>query len=136
VLLEQGSGHIVNTASTAGLLPYGFERLPYTATKHAIVGLSESLWLYLRPRGIGVSCLCPSGVATNILEQITFYGEPRPPRGPSFTVVEAEAVGELVADGVSQGRFLILTAPEAADELREHGADIDAYLSRVATETS
>jgi NAD(P)-dependent dehydrogenase (short-subunit alcohol dehydrogenase family) len=131
LLLEQGSGHIVNTASTAGLLPYGFDRLPYTATKHAVVGLSESLALYLRPRGIGVSCLGPAGVATNILEQITFYGEPAPPRGPSFPVLDAETVGELVADGVSEDRFLILTAPEAADELREHGADIDAYLSRL-----
>jgi NAD(P)-dependent dehydrogenase (short-subunit alcohol dehydrogenase family) len=131
LLLDQGSGHIVNTASTAGLLPYGFDRLPYTATKHAVVGLSESLALYLRPRGIGVSCLCPAGVATNILEQITFYGEPAPPRGPAFPVLDAEMVGELVADGVSEDRFLILTAPEAADELREHGADIDAYLSRL-----
>jgi NAD(P)-dependent dehydrogenase (short-subunit alcohol dehydrogenase family) len=131
LLLDQGSGHIVNTASTAGLLPYGFDRLPYTATKHAIVGLSESLALYLRPRGIGVSCLCPAGVATNILEQITFYGEPAPPRGPAFPVLDADTVGEIVADGVSEGRFLILTAPEAADELREHGADIDAYLSRL-----
>jgi NAD(P)-dependent dehydrogenase (short-subunit alcohol dehydrogenase family) len=131
LLLDQGSGHIVNTASTAGLLPYGFDRLPYTATKHAVVGLSESLALYLRPHGIGVSCLCPAGVATNILEQITFYGEPAPPRGPAFPVLDAETVGELVADGVSEDRFLILTAPEAADELREHGADIDAYLSRL-----
>jgi len=131
LLLDQGSGHIVNTASTAGLLPYGFDRLPYTATKHAIVGLSESLALYLRPRGIGVSCLCPAGVATNILEQITFYGEAAPPRGPAFPVLDADTVGEIVADGVSDDRFLILTAPEAADELREHGADIDAYLSRL-----
>ena len=136
LLLEQGSGHIVNTASTAGLLPYGFDRLPYTATKHAVVGLSESLWLYLRPRGIGVSCLCPSGVATNILEQVTFYGEPKLPRGPSFPVVDPDAVGELVADGVSVGRFLILTAPEAADELRELGADVDAYLARFIAEGS
>jgi NAD(P)-dependent dehydrogenase (short-subunit alcohol dehydrogenase family) len=132
LLLDQGSGHIVNTASTAGLLPYGFDRLPYTATKHAVVGLSESLALYLRPRGIGVSCLCPAGVATNIVEQITFYGVPAPPRGPAFPVLDAETVGEIVADGVSEGRFLILTAPEAADELREHGADVDAYLARLA----
>jgi NAD(P)-dependent dehydrogenase (short-subunit alcohol dehydrogenase family) len=134
LLLEQGSGHVVNTASTAGLLPYGFDRLPYTATKHAVVGLSEALALYLRPRGIGVSCLCPAGVATNIVEQITFYGEPAPPRGPAFPIVDAEAVGELVADGVGAGRFLILTAPEAAGEVREHGADIDAYLSRLSRE--
>ncbi|MGW1711908.1 SDR family oxidoreductase [Streptomyces sp. NPDC002156] len=131
VLLEQGSGHLVNTASTAGLLPYGFDRLPYTATKHAVVGLSEALALYLRPRGIGVSCLCPAGVATNIVEQITFYGQPAPPRGPAFPVLDAEAVGELVADGVTENRFLLLTAQEAADELREHGTDVDAYLSRL-----
>jgi NAD(P)-dependent dehydrogenase (short-subunit alcohol dehydrogenase family) len=129
LLLAQESGHIVNTASTAGLLPYGFDRLPYTATKHAIVGLSESLALYLRPKGIGVSCLCPAGVRTNIGEQITFYGEPAPPRGPSFPIIDAEEVGELVADGVTSGQFLILTAPEVADELRERGADVDAYLS-------
>jgi NAD(P)-dependent dehydrogenase (short-subunit alcohol dehydrogenase family) len=133
VLLGQGSGHIVNTASTAGLLPYGFDRLPYTATKHAVVGLSQSLALYLRPRGIGVSCLCPAGVATNIAEQITFYGEPAPPRGPDFPVVAADVVGELVVEGVTQGRFLILTAPQAADELRSLGADVDAYLARFST---
>lgn len=130
-LLARGSGHIVNTASTAGLLPYGFDRLPYTATKHAVVGLSEALALYLRPRGIGVSCLCPAGVATNIVEQISFFGEPSPPRGPDFPVLDADAVGELVAGGVTHDRFLILTAPQAADELREHGADVDAYLSRL-----
>ncbi|MFC5749247.1 SDR family oxidoreductase [Actinomadura rugatobispora] len=134
LLLERGSGHVVNTASTAGLLPYGYDRLPYTATKHAVVGLSEALALYLRPRGIGVSCLCPAGVATNIVEQITFHGEPAPPRGPSFPVLDAETVGEIVADGVAADRFLILTAPEAAGELRAHGADVDAYLSHLLKE--
>src|SRR5580658_943948 len=136
LLLEQGSGHVVNTASTAGLLPYGFDRLPYTATKHAIVGLTESLALYLQPRGIGVSCLCPAGVKTNIVEQMTFYGDAAPPRGPAFPVVEPESVGELVADGVTEGRFLILTAPEAADELRELGADVDEYLARLTNEVA
>ncbi len=131
LLLAQGSGHVVNTASTAGLLPYGFDRLPYTATKHAIVGLTEALALYLRPRGIGVSCLCPAGVVTNIVEQITYYGDAAPPRGPSFPVVDAESVGELVAEGVTRGQFLILTAPQAADELRELGADVDGYLARL-----
>ncbi len=108
-LLEQGSGHIVNTASTAGLFPYGFDRLPYTTTKHAIVGLSESLAVYLRPRGIGVSCFCPAGVMTNIMEQITFYGDPRPPRGPDFGVVDADTAAALVVEGVAAGRFLIVT---------------------------
>jgi hypothetical protein len=81
-----------------------------------------------------VSCLCPAGVKTNIVEQITFYGRPTAPRGPAFPVLEAETVGELVAEGVAAGRFLILTAPEAAEEVREHGADIDAYLARQSVE--
>jgi NAD(P)-dependent dehydrogenase (short-subunit alcohol dehydrogenase family) len=131
ILLSQGSGHIVNTASTAGLLPYGFDRLPYTSTKHAIVGLSQSLALYLRPLGIGVSCFCPAGMKTNIVEQITYYGDAASQRGPGFPVVEAELAGELVAEGVAQDRFLILTAPEAADEVRNLSADVDAYLQRL-----
>jgi NAD(P)-dependent dehydrogenase (short-subunit alcohol dehydrogenase family) len=130
-LLKQGSGHIVNTASTAGLFPYGYDRLPYTTTKHAIVGLSESLSVYLRPRGIGVSCFCPAGVMTNIMEQITFYGEPHPPRGPNFGVVDAETAAELVVEGVANDRFLIVTTDEVNDELRERGNDLEAYLQRI-----
>lgn len=131
LLLEQGAGHVVNTASTAGLFPYGYDRLPYTTTKHAIVGLSESLAVYLRPKGIGVSCFCPAGVMTNIVEQITFYGEPQPPRGPNFGIIDADAAGELVAEGVAANRFLILTTDEAWDELRERGNDLEAYLERI-----
>jgi NAD(P)-dependent dehydrogenase (short-subunit alcohol dehydrogenase family) len=130
-LIKQGSGHVVNTASAAGLLPYGWDRLPYTATKHAIVGLSESLALYLRPRGIGVTCLCPAGVTTNISEQITFYGDRVPPRSPGFPIVEADTVGELVAEAIATDRFLVLTAPGVAAELSERASDIDAYLTRI-----
>jgi NAD(P)-dependent dehydrogenase (short-subunit alcohol dehydrogenase family) len=130
-LLAQGSGHIINTASTAGLFPYGHDRLPYTTTKHAIVGLSESLAVYLRPKGIGVSCFCPAGVITNITEQITTYGAPRRPAAPNFGVIDATTAGELVAEGVATGRFLILTTDDAASELRERGNDIEAYLERV-----
>jgi len=49
VFLEQGSGHLVNTASTSGLFPYSFDRTAYVATKAAVVTLTESLALYLRP---------------------------------------------------------------------------------------
>ena len=135
-LLEQGSGHIVNTASTAGLFPYGYDRLPYATTKHAVVGLSESLAVYLRPRGIGVSCFCPAGVMTNIMEQITFYGDPHPPRGPDFGVVDAETAAELVVEGVARNRFLIVTTDEVYDELRERGADLEAYLARVIADNA
>ena len=103
-LIAQGHGHVVNTASASGLLAYGFDRLPYVASKHAVVGLSEALALYLAPKGIGVTCVCPSGVITNILEQITVYGEATTPRAPQHPLVEPDAVGELVADAVTTGR--------------------------------
>src|SRR5246127_2154398 len=49
LLLGQGSGHLVNTASFAGLFTYSYDRLPYAATKAAVVQISEGLAIYLRP---------------------------------------------------------------------------------------
>lgn len=133
-LLAHGRGHVVNTASASGLLAYGFDRLPYVASKHAIVGLSEALAIYLGPKGIGVTCLCPSGVITNILEQMTVYGESAAtPRAPAHPVVTAEAVAELAVEAVASGRFLVLTAPEIRSELVERAIDIESYLqARIA----
>lgn len=128
-LIAQGSGHVVNTASASGLLSYGFDRLPYVASKHAIVGLSEALATYLGPKGVGVTCLCPSGVITNILEGITAYGEvASTPRAPAHQIVAAEDVGRLTADAVESGRFLVVTAPEVHEALLERATDIEAYI--------
>ncbi len=132
LLLEQGRGHVVNTASASGLLAYGFDRLPYVASKHAVVGLSEALALYLGPKGIGVTCVCPSGVVTNIVEQITVYGDGQAtPRAPQHPIVDAAVVGELIADAVTQGTFLVVTAPEIRGELVERAKDPEAYLQRM-----
>ena len=59
-------GHVVNTASMAGFLAFGFGA--YAATKFAVVGISEALAMELEPQGIGVSVLCPGWVATHITE--------------------------------------------------------------------
>src|SRR5262245_32042207 len=67
-MLERGSGHIINTASIAGLVALTGEGAPYIASKFAVVGLSEALALYARPKGVGVSVLCPGGVETNLHE--------------------------------------------------------------------
>ncbi len=127
-LIERGSGHVVNTASVSGLLAHGYDRLPYVTTKHALVGMSESLAIYLRPKGIGVTCLCPSGVITNIVEQIAFFGTPEIPRSPDHRIVDAEVVGQLVVDAIDDGRFLVLTEPAVTAELQARAADIDAYI--------
>jgi NAD(P)-dependent dehydrogenase (short-subunit alcohol dehydrogenase family) len=128
-LIAQGSGHVINTASASGLLSYGFDRLPYVASKHAIVGVSEALATYLGPKGVGVTCLCPSGVITNILEGITVYGDATStPRAPAYPIGAAEDVGKLTADAVEFGRFLVVTAPDVHDALRERAEDIEAYI--------
>jgi NAD(P)-dependent dehydrogenase (short-subunit alcohol dehydrogenase family) len=66
-MLAQGRpAHIVNTASMAGLVPVA-EMAPYTTSKHAVVGLSESLNAELSPRGIHVSAICPGFIDTGIV---------------------------------------------------------------------
>ena len=65
-MIEQGGGHIVNTASAAGL--HGFPTLgPYTATKFAVVGISEVMGMELKRHGITTTALCPGIISTNIV---------------------------------------------------------------------
>lgn len=128
--LERGHGHIVNTGSFAGLFPYAFDRLPYVAAKAAVVQVSESLRLYLEPRGIGVTLLTPGPVRTNISESFRDFGPPtqtRPP-GPEFEFVLPELVGERVADGVESNRFWVTTHDNVVDKLRARAADWDGFL--------
>jgi NAD(P)-dependent dehydrogenase (short-subunit alcohol dehydrogenase family) len=74
-MLEQGRpSHIVNTASALGLVP-GIELAPYSTTKHAVVGMSKSLDLELRPKGIGVTALCPGIINTAIVKESTVRGD-------------------------------------------------------------
>jgi NAD(P)-dependent dehydrogenase (short-subunit alcohol dehydrogenase family) len=65
LLRRQGSGHVLNISSAAGLLSAPF-MAPYNASKAAVVSLSETLLAELRPAGIGVSVVCPTFFRTNI----------------------------------------------------------------------
>jgi NAD(P)-dependent dehydrogenase (short-subunit alcohol dehydrogenase family) len=127
-LLERGSGHIVTTGSTAGLFPYAFDRLPYAATKAAIVTVTESLALYLRPKGIGVSCFCPAGVITNIVEQIREYGPATPVQAPQVPIITAEQAAELVVTGILANELLILTDLVAEAMVTQHVRDRSAFV--------
>jgi NAD(P)-dependent dehydrogenase (short-subunit alcohol dehydrogenase family) len=99
-LVDQGEGHIVNTASVAGLRALPFAS-PYTATKHAVVGLSEALALELAMVGsaVKVSVLCPGFIRTRLLESERNWpaelGEP-----PNM---EQTVVGELLRPLVEGG---------------------------------
>ena len=130
-MLERGSGHLVNTASTAGLWGYGCERLPYVAAKAAIVVVSESLAVYARPRGVGVTCLCPGPVATNIAEQITIHGPVGSLSGPPLAVLEPAAVAEQLVDAVRADRFLVPTHEAVFETLRRRAADPEAFVQEI-----
>src|ERR1700687_5079442 len=87
-------GHIVNTASMAGIIN-GMGFSPYSATKFAVVSMSEGLAAQLKPLGIGVSVLCPSFVRTGIGES----GRNRPQRyGPTQALDPASPVAAIVAE--------------------------------------
>jgi NAD(P)-dependent dehydrogenase (short-subunit alcohol dehydrogenase family) len=87
-------GHIVNTASMAGMNG-GLGFSPYTASKFAVVGMSEGLAMQLKPHAIGVSVLCPSFVRTRIGES----GRNRPDRyGPAQPLAPGSQSAAMVAE--------------------------------------
>ncbi len=130
LLIAQGSGHVINTASFAGLFPYSYDRLSYAAGKAAIVALSEGLALYLRPQGIGVTLLCPGPVLTNIARDMPTFGPDLPLRIPGdFALLEPPEVGEMVAQAVLDNRFFLPTHPEVRDVLVRRASDWDGFIA-------
>jgi NAD(P)-dependent dehydrogenase (short-subunit alcohol dehydrogenase family) len=132
LLLQQGSGHIVNTSSFAGLYTYSFDRLPYAASKAAIVQLSEGLALYLRPQGIGVTCLCPGPVRTNIMKSNRAWSTGLDIRGPGpeFGMLEPDEVGEMVVDAVRRNLFFLPTDSAVTAKLIDRATDWEGFLQR------
>lgn len=127
-LIEQGEGHVVNTASLAGLsaVPFG---APYAATKHAVVGLSQSLFVELQASGtgVGVTVLCPDWLRTDIAESTANWPSSQLGERPAdssdqlaqmmdavFTDAVAnapapDAYARKVVDAVLADRFMVLT---------------------------
>jgi len=124
-LVEQDEGHVVNTASMAGLVGYGILGL-YSTTKFAVVGLSEALRDELRSSGsqVGVSVVCPGFVRTRIAEsERNMPGSLRdtysaPNEDPLVMAVEtgipAAQVADAVFDAVTADRLYVLTHPAMA----------------------
>jgi NAD(P)-dependent dehydrogenase (short-subunit alcohol dehydrogenase family) len=123
VMLKQGGGYIVATASAAGLLMQ-VDSATYTVSKHAAVAFAEWLSVNYTERGIKVSCLCPQGVRTPMLlgpsgDRKSFLSEGS---------VSAEDVAARVMEGIQSERFLILPHPEVAEYERRKTADRDRWL--------
>jgi NAD(P)-dependent dehydrogenase (short-subunit alcohol dehydrogenase family) len=130
LLIGQGFGHIVNTASFAGLYTYSFDRQPYAAAKAAVVQMSEGLALYLRPHGVGVSLLCPGPVRTNIVSTMREFGPATQTRGPGpmFRLMEPAEVGEQVVQAIRDNRFLVPTDEKVRELLIARAKDWDGFL--------
>ena len=131
-MLERGSGHLVNTASVAGLYAYAWDHPTYITAKFGVVGFSEALALYLRPQGIGVSVLCPSLVSTNMGDTARMGGADMAKwlgGMPLEEPIDAALVGPMVADAIRDDRYLILTDPDAIrPRMAQRGADLDAWV--------
>lgn len=123
----RGRGHLLVTASAAGLLT-NLGDAPYTATKHAAVGLAEWLSITHGDEGLGVSCLCPQGVRTPMVTGGLDAGELAASVVEAMGLIEPEQVADAVVAGLADGRFLILPHPEVADYVRNKATDPDRWL--------
>lgn len=133
-MLEEGSGHIMATASMAGLLPGWIPvHAPYSAAKMGIIGLMMNLSLELEPHNIFTSSYCPGGVATAMKENNAAY---RPHRfgGPSESGVHVghesfkniaidfyhpDAIAPIVLNAVKNNRPFVFDHPEQRTAFRE-----------------
>jgi short-subunit dehydrogenase len=140
-LLRQGRGHVVNTSSIAGLAPIpGGGNGAYTASKHAVVGLSETLVEELATIGadVGVTVLCPGPVPSRIhsaernrpaeLVSAASGGGSLPPPDFELTLepVDAATVADQVCTAIDEGRRYVLPGPGTPEMAR---ARIDRVLA-------
>jgi NAD(P)-dependent dehydrogenase (short-subunit alcohol dehydrogenase family) len=128
---ERGGGYFLSTASAAGLLT-AIGSAPYTVSKHAAVAFAEWLAITYGDRGVKVSCLCPMGVDTPLLNDgLAQHGPARLGSQvivSTSTVLQPEQVAEAAIEGLRAERFLILPHPEASEYELGRVADRDAWL--------
>jgi NAD(P)-dependent dehydrogenase (short-subunit alcohol dehydrogenase family) len=129
--IERGEGYFLSTASAAGLLT-AIGSAPYTATKHAAVAFAEWLSITYGDHGVKVSCLCPMGVETPLLQDPLAVGPQR--LGPaviraSSRILAPEEVAWAVVEGLREERFLILPHAEVDQYVQIKAADREAWLA-------
>lgn len=132
--LERGTGYFVTTASAAGLLTQ-LGSAPYAVSKHAAVGFAEWLSVTYGDKGIRVSCICPMGVDTQLLNGGLVPAEHAAEAELAVKAVKTagavlspDQVAEVITAGVEAEHFLILPHPEVLKMYRYKGADYDRWL--------
>ena len=128
LMLDQGGGYILVTASAAGLLTL-LGNAPYSVTKHAAVAFAEWLAITYGDEGLRVSCLCPQLVRTEMLAAAMSPAWAERQNIADFGVLEPEDVAEAVAEGLREERFLILPHPEVAEYFQRKAGDYDRWLA-------
>ncbi len=126
-MLARGGGYLLQTCSAAGLLTQ-IGAAPYAVSKHAAVALAEWLAVTYGDRGLKVSCLCPQGVRTRMLEQ---GADARGNKLGQFLVpgaLDPAVVAEVVVAGLAVEKFLILPHAEVGEFYRRKGDDPDRWL--------
>lgn len=135
VFQQQGSGHVVNVASLAGLVhPAGMSA--YTASKAAVVAMSESLRHELRPWGVAVSVVCPSFFRTNLAESLTDDDPVMAALSAKLierSPFEADDIAERVVGAVAAGVFLVLPDAEAMKAYWSKRLDPVGYDAQMLT---
>lgn len=116
-MAQNGGGHIVNIASAAGYYAAP-EMSAYSASKHAVMGLSESLRLEMAEYGIGVSAICPGVINTNIVSAMRTNGAMVQSQGKVVDIYRKrnygpEKVAEAIAEAVIHNRAVVPVSPEA-----------------------
>lgn len=133
LLLEQGSGHIVNVASFAGIAcPPGM--VSYNSVKAAVIALSESVRAEVWEADIGVTVACPAFFPTNLLEN--FDSPQASQREAARKMMERSGVtAEDVADGIVQavrsGEFLAIAHAQSRQQYDAKRADPEAFFHAV-----
>ena len=128
-MIDRGSGYLLSTASAAGLLTSPGDA-PYAVTKHAAVALAEWLAVTYGDRGIGVSVLCPMGVATPLLMDPLAAGDPGAQAvAASGEILDADFVAGVVAAGLEKETFLILPHPEVGTFWAQKASNPDRWLA-------
>ena len=125
-MLERGEGYLINTASAAGLLTQ-VSSLVYSVTKHAAVALAEWLSIEYAERGVRVSCICPQGVRTPMLD-LAMTDAAGAAALTAGGLIEPEDVADALIAGIRAERMLILPHENVAGFMAFKGADPERWL--------
>jgi NAD(P)-dependent dehydrogenase (short-subunit alcohol dehydrogenase family) len=126
--IERGEGHLITTASMAGILATLGDGV-YTSTKHAALGFAEWLAITHAAQGVKVSCICPGAVDTGMLRSgAGGDAEKASAVIGGGNVIAPEVAVERILSELADDRFLILTHPEMQEFIEQKAANRDRWI--------